>query len=221
MYYYKIKDKKLIDSGKWANLNSFYKFHKKVDNYGGLISYYKQLKPSLAEDIEHKIILSLLDKNDFVRKISISDFLFYLRLLNDDKMNCNNILNDLKKMTEDRAQLNTLKRISHKNNLMECTNNGKKIIKNCPHCNNSGVYDENKDYVICGYDEKGFDWQGCGCDWCFECGKRLCKNWDTHQLFNVYNRFHNGKCCKNHAFQKGLNYLEEYCFCNKNKFVKR
>ena len=43
----------------------------------------------------------------------------------------------------------------------------------------------NIEYVICGYinSNKGYDWNGCGKDWCAKCNKMLCKSWDLNQLW--------------------------------------
>ena len=80
--------------------------------------------------------------------------------------------------------------------------------------------DSSATYVICGYGTKGFDWQGCGFDWCFQCGKKLCKCWNVNHLYNLKNRFHNSKCCRSHALKTGGLYPDDYCQC-RNKFVRR
>jgi hypothetical protein len=94
--------------------------------------------------------------------------------------------------------------------------NPKLIDKRCPHCSKINTYDMNKSYIICGYtdDHVGYDWHGCGKDWCFKCDKMLCKTWDKNSLFITANRYHNSECCKKHAKENNKNYIEEYCQCN-------
>lgn len=96
------------------------------------------------------------------------------------------------------------------------------ISRKCPHCGHSCGTKTDTDYIVCGYSDPhlGYDWTGCGKDWCFKCEKRLCKSWDTDQLFNNDNRFHDKSCCAQHAKDKGLNYPDDYCQCV-NIHVKR
>ncbi len=106
-------------------------------------------------------------------------------------------------------------------NLFENNVLDKIIIKNCPHCNMSNPSNENNTYIICGYySNRGFDDNGCGKDWCFSCGKKLCKNWTIHDLFLISNRFHNKQCCQNYAASLNLNYESDFCMCN-NSYVNR
>jgi len=95
----------------------------------------------------------------------------------------------------------------------------KKIYKFCPFCSakNYGGIDE--EYIICGYGKRGYNFIGCGNDWCFICNKKLCKNWIYDQLYNLSNRYHNNKCCLNHSKLTNTNY-DEYCKCS-NHYVKR
>ena len=96
------------------------------------------------------------------------------------------------------------------------------IEKKCPHCNHDCKVDGKTTYVICGYSDShsGYDWEGCGKDWCFQCGKILCKQWEMDSLFVKNNRIHNDECCKQHATENNKNYPNDYCQCN-NKYVKR
>ena len=76
-------------------------------------------------------------------------------------------------------------------------------------------------YIICGYSSnRGFDWKGCGNDWCFLCGKKLCKSWNVDRLYSKINRFHDDRCCKIHSLKTNSNYLTDYCQCN-NFYVSR
>lgn len=96
------------------------------------------------------------------------------------------------------------------------------LTKQCPHCERECSVTEKTDYIICGYQntKSGFDWFGCGKDWCFECGKMLCKSWSGNNLCSEYNRFHDDKCCKAHAQKNGFKYPEQYCQCI-TKYVRR
>lgn len=88
------------------------------------------------------------------------------------------------------------------------------ITKKCPHCGSECTTKSDTDYIICGYHDSriGFDWSGCGKDWCFQCEKILCKSWDVNQLFNDINRIHDDECCRKHAESHGKNY-DDYCQC--------
>ena len=94
--------------------------------------------------------------------------------------------------------------------------NNYKITKNCPHCNHPCNESINMKYVICGYTDtqKGYDLVGCGKDWCFKCGKMLCKSWNTNQLFILDNRTHNKECCKKHANELNIDYEYNFCMCD-------
>ena len=75
------------------------------------------------------------------------------------------------------------------------------IIKNCPHCLIPYIGHDGLTHVICGYhnQHQGFDWKGCTKDWCFSCGKKLCKSWNENKLYLEINRFHDSECCKKYA----------------------
>jgi len=90
--------------------------------------------------------------------------------------------------------------------------------KTCPHCENVMCAKNDANYVICGYNDTklGYDWRGCGCDWCFKCGKMLCKKWHTDSLHCVINRIHTAECCKKHAIENDGTYPDDYCQCDNN-----
>jgi hypothetical protein len=100
--------------------------------------------------------------------------------------------------------------------------NNDNILKKCPHCGipNSGSC--KTIYMICGYGDlkDGFDWKGCGKDWCFVCGKMLCKKWLDDKLFCEPNKIHDSICCLQHANNNNQNYLTDYCQCS-HKYVHR
>lgn len=88
------------------------------------------------------------------------------------------------------------------------------ISKKCPHCGIQVRLNNIIEYVICGYidNNKGYDWNGCGKDWCAKCNKMLCKSWEHDQLFITFNRSHDKKCCEKHAHENNINY-ELFCSC--------
>ena len=90
------------------------------------------------------------------------------------------------------------------------------ISKKCPHCSHVLNMNENTNYVICGYHNPnyGFDWNGCGKDWCFHCNKMLCKEWVQDELHLQMNRVHDDECCSKHATNNGYKYPDNYCQCN-------
>ena len=96
------------------------------------------------------------------------------------------------------------------------------ISKNCPHCYHVMNMLENTTYVICGYTSpnQGYDWNGCGKDWCFQCSKMLCKSWEMNALHLQMNRNHDDECCSKHAQNNSHKYPEDYCHCN-NIHVRR
>lgn len=94
------------------------------------------------------------------------------------------------------------------------------ITKQCPHCGRETTVDCDICYIVCGFDphcKLQPDYDGCSNDWCFKCGKKLCRNWFTDNLFNDINRIHNDICCKNHASNNKFKYPEEYCMCEQNR----
>lgn len=132
-------------------------------------------------------------------------------------------------LTSDIAQIKTFSRIADmKPNKpqhisikeLKQRNNVSNITRKCPHCGYKCSLSRDTIYTVCGYSESGYDWEGCGKDWCFRCGKMLCKNWEQDQLYLPTNRFHDSKCCKKNAILNGCKYPEDYCRCN-NPFVLR
>jgi len=124
----------------------------------------------------------------------------------------------LKIMETENYQLNEIQRatimriIAMKPNKLSCH---KLITKNCPHCGRKTVRYSNTTYVVCGYDNSKDGYNGIGCmnDWCFRCGKKLCKSWSTNKLYVSSNRYHNNECCYHHAKLHGNIYPDDYCQC--------
>ena len=146
----------------------------------------------------------------------------YLVLYKLDKIKyrdeCRKHIKDIFDHTDDDIQkISIMRIISTKppKNVNSNTINKKsiKLSKNCPHCEKTYTTYDHITYCICGYNEKGYDWDGCTRDWCFRCGKKLCKSWDKNQLFNTNNRYHNS-CCKLSAI-KNKESISNYCSCSK------
>jgi hypothetical protein len=182
---------------------------------------------SMTNDpIEIKLLVSLTNNNRYNKNMDIKKFMLYTTILENIQYydDANIIIEDIELNISDNAQLNAFKRIiKYKPRQLSPDNKHNKIQKECPHCKKIYNGTVTTKYVICGYthqSNKGFDWKGCGKDWCFTCGKKLCKNWDTNILYNQTNRYHDGKCCKNSAIKNNENYILDYCQCS-NEHVMR
>jgi hypothetical protein len=181
---------------------------------------------------EREIVMSIINSQKF-DDIIMDTILFMSFISNIStykyKEDVHDAINNIKKKL-DSVHLKTIMRIADSkicrpqsaNSKESCEKNTKDddSIKNCPHCRHSNVFPKNSKYVICGYPENGYDWIGCGKDWCFMCGKMLCKSWENNELLIPSNRTHNGSCCKTHASQHNLDYRKMYCQCTNNN-VKR
>lgn len=175
---------------------------------------------SVVDDVEKQLLISLINSDRYTIKMDLNKLTVYLNILNmlNRYGDAETLINDIQKNITDIAQINTFKRL-----LKTKTHNynGNNInFKNCPHCNHKNYLECDSSYIICGYGSRGYDWKGCGMDWCFNCGKKLCKSWNHDMLFNKLNRYHDNKCCKSSAHTNNKNYENEYCMC-KNEFVNR
>ena len=96
-----------------------------------------------------------------------------------------------------------------------------KITKKCPHCSHAINMPNTTQYVICGYQNIsfGYDWNGCGRDWCFQCNKILCKRWEVDNLHLILNRQHDNDCCSKHAFDNNNIYPDNYCQCYNTSII--
>ncbi len=137
------------------------------------------------------------------------------------------LVNQVMRKTKDLAQIKCLTRKANskpiKPQYMTFRNKSNKMIieKTCLYCSHVCKGTNDTEYIICGYGENSaYDWDGCGCDWCFKCDKFLCKKWTTNYLFIQENRVHDSLCCKEHADANGKQYPQDYCQCS-NDFVKR
>lgn len=132
------------------------------------------------------------------------------------------VLMRIKQSNLDYVQQKTLERLIQIRNVTIIKNPKTiiKVTKHCPHCHKTVTELSDTTYLICGYESNGYDQHGCRNDWCFQCEKKLCKNWHGHQLFNKSNRIHDSLCCKHHALKHKHNYYEDYCMCA-NEHVRR
>ena len=187
---------------------------------------------NLSEEEKGLIINYYLTLN-LSKVISIEEFEKILVSLNKLKYQEDVLENiyKLSSLTNDKAQINCLYRLAlskeHKLkycNLIDVKSKTKNfgLNKICPHCFHENLISPLNTYAICGYNNihEGYDWQGCGRDWCVECGKKLCKKWNENYLFMEENRFHNNECCEIHAKKTDSSYLNDYCHCF-NKYVNR
>lgn len=134
------------------------------------------------------------------------------------------LVSKISEKTTDDVFKRTLENLAHRKNYKrienDVNNTNKKlevfVNKKCPHCRHSINMPENTTYVICGYHNPstGYDWLGCGRDWCFKCEKILCKRWETDSLNLQINRYHDEECCSKHAKANGYQYPNDYCQCH-------
>lgn len=186
----------------------------------------------IIDPLEKRLINSLIYPLRFIKRVKNEDFFEYLNIANsvENPIKAYELLGEIENITNDPAQINTIKRIllkkvpfSKLSYYSMIKKKGKEIEKTCPHCNHTTIETECTDYVICGYMniKKGYDNKGCSRDWCFLCNKRLCKQWNNNKLYQQFNRYHNDKCCKIDAYINNLDYYKEYCHCGKNSYVNR
>ena len=182
-------------------------------NFGKIyINRYPQLKTmiiSYMNSLNYKDTLDIKTKQNIINDINMCD-------------NRDDALNKLSKLinkTNDDIYHKTLERIAKSKNykkkerILDYICN---ISKSCPHCSHTISMPETSKYIICGYhnQNQGYDWFGCGNDWCFGCNKKLCKKWETDNLQLQSNRQHNNKCCLDHSKKNGYNYPADYCQCH-------
>jgi len=181
---------------------------------------------------EEKILFNnyyLLENNTKHKGLSLDEFEDLLEKLSRLKYR-DDILEHLYKLSNcerlsDVYQTNTIIRIAENKPLkpvhisvfdIKEKNKNSFIKKACPHCKHINNINYLTNYVICGYNDicnTGYDWEGCGRDWCSLCNKRLCKKWTEDNLFILENRQHNDTCCLADCKKNKLNYLLDYCQC--------
>lgn len=213
-----------------VNYPIFRKYKTPIINENNIDKKKALLKKALSSiksnnSVERELLNSLMPiglDNDPIKSMKYEKLKIYLDIFDtveyyDDAIK---ILEDIETNCNDVAQINTFKRIIKNKPSKQCIENDKNVVKKCPHCNYGNIGPQNSIYKICGYNDKGYDWIGCGKDWCFRCGKRLCKSWTNNMLFNISNRCHDSKCCKNYALKHNLIYPNDFCMCH-SFFVNR
>jgi hypothetical protein len=181
------------------------------------IKYNPEMNTMVKSMIHGKKYNNVLSFNNIKSCINSMNKFFYKDEIEE------NVNNHMKK-TNDIIQLKTIKRFLSKKQTRKITN---KIhqIKQCPHCAyKENITNYNSSYIICGYaninSNTGYDWKGCGKDWCYDCCKKLCKNWGDDKLYELGNRFHDNLCCMYKATINNEDYINTYCQCS-NKYVNR
>lgn len=180
-----------------------------------------EMKNTISSMINGKRYEQVLDLRTIMSVIEMIDKVKY-------KDDADEIIERYEKKTSDITQIRALKKIA-KRKLLRPFDKPKEdhmfkfnnmddieiITKKCPHCGHDCAAQIDSNYIICGCTDthKGWDWIGCKKDWCFKCGKMLCKEWEPNQLYVEMNRHHNGECCKNHAKENKKLYPEDYCQC--------
>lgn len=192
----------------------------------------KQLIDIYASKITNKSLICILDndlhsyKNNY--SIGVDEFMNMLDKLGSYtyRDDARGLVEKIFKRTCDIIQRNSVIRIigrkPPRSNIIDMKTTKSKhrgetdfMEKNCPHCGKREKYQSSSTYIICGYNDKGFDWIGCGHDWCFRCGKKLCKTWADNELFVKNNRFHSERCCRIAAHRNTESYSKLYCKCSK------
>lgn len=172
-----------------------------LEEMKNIYSEYLKIDKDYYSDMESIILKSFISNIHFIKKID--DDIFIKCMYSYDK-------NTLLSMTDDFAQINIINKFKE-------TINKQTSIKNCPHCGLVFNNIRGNQYIICGYtgNHKGYDWKGCKRDWCFTCGKKLCKVWDFDELYDEDNRFHD-TCCIKYAKMNKLS-KDDFCSCKSTK----
>lgn len=203
-----------------------------IKDYSKAVKMYEIYQFDILDDLQRQLARSLIYKSRFCRKVPPHDFKSYIDYAAriNDPVKAQELINEIHNLTEDPAQINTMLRILRKkvpfsdlSFILPKDYRAQEIIKKCPHCGTPRVDNANTDYVICGYgdNKRGYDWKGCGHDWCFQCGKKLCKMWNKDKLNIQFNQYHDDRCCRNYALIKGADYDDDFCHCYKNVHVDR
>lgn len=172
-------------------------------------------------------IESYRDSYNYNESMDLSTKLYSITSLieSNNINNSDTIINNIKSKTNDKILLHVLKRLysnckKSNRNIESNNNDNTTIVKNCPHCNMTYTRrsSANTTYLICGYTDtkRGYDMKGCGKDWCFKCGKKLCKSWENDHLYLESNRKHDTECCFKKSIMCDEDHNTEYCHCYEN-----
>jgi len=205
------------------NLKIFIKLLKCITNDEDAEHLYNCFYHKINNDIMHQLMKNMIKKKTY-NNIGINKFIYHMNKLNDFNYrdDAREYLKNLLNTSLNKIQKKCILRIidQKKINLDSLSNDSSneptyKIKKYCPHCNKKTHLPENTTYVICGYNNKRMDNNNkCGKDWCFRCGKKLCKSWFLNDLFTPQNRFHTNNCCFQYAQSSEEEYCDKYCQCN-------
>lgn len=222
------KDKNLIND---KNLHDFYNNY--IHIFKGVHTTrdaYLLLERLALTGKKRELVLSIINMNKYTQQLDIETLLDAIREIStyNYREEAYAKISTILKQTSDNAQIRTLTRLANMKPLkplhMTIKEVRDKIIetctKICPHCKMEYVVNADTTYLICGYEGNGYDWEGCGKDWCCTCNKILCKSWSSDQLFLPFNRVHDSTCCKKHAQINNKKYPEDYCQC-KNQHIRR
>jgi hypothetical protein len=183
--------------------------------------------------LQRNMILSIIYSKKYdSQAIDIKQLIEYMRDLDNCKYREEAYLKlqDIIKFTSQIPQIKSLTRIANSKPLKPTNIRFKDLLntvstelisKKCVHCAGLCYGTLNTDYMICGFNENGYDWEGCGHDWCFKCGGMLCKSWENDKLFIPINQVHDNSCCKKHAQIFNKNYPEDYCQCDNASHIRR
>lgn len=226
----------LIDKNKYVEFNNVLSGCRTILDAYYFGEKYNKLNPEMKS-----IVSSMINGKRYDQVLDMRTMMSVIELLDrvQYKDEAEEIVERYTKKTTDVVQLKALKKLI-KNKLIRPTNKLKNydiqnyigiienmenidiITKPCPHCSHECESFINSNYVICGCTDfhKGWDWVGCKKDWCFSCGKMLCKSWEPNQLYVELNRYHDNECCRTHAKNNNKKYPDDYCQCH-NKYVVR
>lgn len=215
--------------------NKYYEFSHVLSGCRTILdSYYFAEKYSKTNPETKTLVTSMINGKKYHNVLDFKTMKSIIETLDDIKYKdeADKIINEYMESTIDPVQLKTLLRITKSKILRPlCNSNNynyndiyhisknnvepELITKSCPHCNRYCIAPIDTEYIICGYNntKTGYDLVGCGKDWCFKCGKILCKKWDLHKLFLEINKSHNDECCKQHAKNNNKIYPDNYCQC--------
>jgi hypothetical protein len=186
--------------------------------------YFAEIYSKRCPEMKH-IFYSMCNGKRYDKIIDYRGMKNMLEDFNEHSYKDDYYIDDLSQNTIDENQINSIKRINNNkivrpiiDSTIRIEENEIIITKQCPHCKTDRDAHPDTKYIICGFvsSRVGYDWKGCGKDWCFGCGKMLCKSWNTHKLFLEENRTHDKSCCSKHAEENNYVYPDDYCMCVKN-----
>lgn len=210
--------------------NKYYEFSHVLSGCRTILdSYHFAEKYSKNNPETKSLVFSMINGKRYEQILDLKTMRVLVEMLDNVKYKdeADEIIKRYSEKTNDTTQLKTLARITRSKILRPIGEIKQPIQINteivpelvskiCPHCDEDCIAPIDAEYTICGYtnSKTGYNLVGCGKDWCFKCGKILCKKWDTHQLFLGTNKYHDGECCKKHAKDNNKLYPEEYCQCS-------